>query len=110
MAPIVIGLFHVISGLVVDKATDLAKEHVDKMIDDVLPKDTKKQLDEIIKKDPAHAFKNAKEALKGAVEGKLPIIKADGSVLPIEFTVKVSYDPSSGKTVSYTHLTLPTKA
>ena len=52
---------------------------------------------EIIKKDPAHAFKNAKEALKGAVEGKLPIIKADGSVLPIEFTVKVSYDPSSGK-------------
>ena len=43
MAPIVIGLFHVISGLVVDKATDLAKEHVDKMIDDVLPKDTKKQ-------------------------------------------------------------------
>jgi len=97
MGPLAIGLFNVLTGLVVDKATDLAKEHVEKMIDDVLPKDTKKQLDEIIKKDPAHTFKNAKDALKGAVEGKLPIIKADGSILPIEFTVKVSYDPATGK-------------
>ena len=97
MMPLAIGLFNVISGLVVDRATDLAKEHVDKMINDVLPKDTKKALDKIIKEDPAHAFKDAKSALQGAVEGKLPVIKADGTVLPIEFTVKVSYDPGTGK-------------
>ena len=97
MMPLAIGLFNVISGLVVDRATDLAKEHVDKMINDVLPKDTKKALDKIIKEDPAHTFKDAKSALQGAVEGKLPVIKADGTVLPIEFTVKVSYDPGTGK-------------
>ena len=69
-------LFNVISGLVVDKATDLATEHVEEMIDDLLPDNAKKELDKIIKEDPSHTFDNAKDALMGAVEGKLPIIKA----------------------------------
>ena len=76
MLPIL--LFNVISSLVVDKATDLATEHVESMIDDLLPKDAKKELDKFIKDDPAHTFTNAKDALMGAVEGKLPIIKLMG--------------------------------
>ena len=89
-------LFNVISSLVVDKATDLATEHVESMIDDLLPDDAKKELDKFIKEDPAHTFDNAKDALMGAVEGKLPIIKADGTLKPIEMTFKVTYDPTSG--------------
>ena len=89
-------LFNVISSLVVDKATDLATEHVESMIDDLLPKDAKKELDAAIKDDPAHEFTNAKDALVAAVEGKLPIIKADGTLKPIEMTFTVKYDPTTG--------------
>ena len=64
MLPVAGLLWNVISGLVVDKATDLAKEHVDKMIDDVLPDSAKKELDKIIKADPTHTFDNAKEDLE----------------------------------------------
>ena len=89
-------LFNVISGLVIDKATDLAKEHVEGMIDDLLPKDAQKELDKAIKEDPAHEFKNAKEALMAAVEGKLPIVKADGTLKRIEKTFTVIFDPTTG--------------
>ena len=34
--------------------------------------------------------------LMGAVEGKLPIIKADGTVKPIEMTFTLKYDPTTG--------------
>ena len=34
-------LFNVVAGLVTDKAQDLAKEHVEGMIDDFLPYDAK---------------------------------------------------------------------
>ena len=90
-------LFNVISGLVVDKATDLATEHVEEMIDDLLPDNAKKEMDKIIKDDPSHTFDNAKDALMGAVEGKLPIVKADGTLKPIEFNIKVSFDPTTGE-------------
>ena len=89
-------LFNVLSSLVVDKATDLAQEHVESMIDDLLPDSAKKELDKAIKADPTHEFTNAKDALMGAVEGKLPIVKADGSLKPIEVTFTVSYDPTTG--------------
>ena len=89
-------LFNVISSLVIDKATDLATEHVESMIDDLLPDSAKKELDKAIKADPSHTFDNAKDALMGAVEGKLPIIKADGTLKPIEMTFKVTYDPTTG--------------
>ena len=89
-------LFNVISSLVVDKATDLATEHVENMIDDLLPESAKKELDKVIKDDPSHTFDNAKDALMGAVEGKLPIVKADGTLKPIEISFKVTYDPASG--------------
>ena len=89
-------LFNVISSLVVDKATDLATEHVEAMIDDLLPDSAKKVLDKGIKDDPSHTFDNAKDALMGAVEGKLPIVKADGTLKPIEMTFTVTFDPTSG--------------
>ena len=89
-------LFNVISSLVVDKATDLATEHVESMIDDLLPDSAKEELDKAIKEDPSHIFDNAKDALMGAVEGKLPILKADGTLKPIEISFKVTYDPTSG--------------
>ena len=90
-------LFNVVSSLVVDKAQDLAKEHVEKMIDDILPDDAKEELDELIKSDTAHTFESATEALQGAVEGKLPISLKDGTLKPIELNFKVKYDPNSGK-------------
>ena len=89
-------LFNVISGLVIDKATDLATEHVESMIDDLLPKEAQKELDKAIKDDPAHEFTNAKEALLAVVEGKLPIVKADGTIKPIEKTFTVTYSPTNG--------------
>ena len=96
MIPLAGMLFNVVAGLVVDKAQDLASEHVEKMIDDILPDKAKKELDKIVKEDPTHTFENAKDALMGAVEGKLPINLKDGKVLPIELTIKVKYDPTTG--------------
>ena len=90
-------LFNVISSVVVDKATDLATEHVESMIDDLLPDSAKKELDKVIKADPTHQFDTAKDALMGAAEGKLPIVKADGTLKPIEFNIKVSFDPTTGE-------------
>ena len=89
-------LFNVISGLVIDKATDLATEHVESMIDDLLPANAKKELDKAIKEDPAHQFDNAKDALMAAVEGKLPIVKADGTLKPIEKSFTLTFDPTTG--------------
>ena len=89
-------LFNVISSLVIDKATDLATEHVESMIDDLLPSSAKKELDKAIKEDPAHQFTTAKEALMAAVDGNLPIIKADGSLKPIEKTFTLTFDPTTG--------------
>jgi len=37
-------LFNVLSSLVVDKATDLAQEHVENMIEDLLPDECKKRI------------------------------------------------------------------
>ena len=96
MLPLAGMLFNVVAGLIVDKAQDLAEEHVEKMIDDILPDNAKKELDKIIKDDPAHPHANAKDALMAAVEGKLPIVKADGTIKPIELTFTVSYDPTTG--------------
>ena len=89
-------LFNVISGLVMDKAQDLAKDHVERMIDDILPDSAKKELDKVVKSYPSHTFTTAKDALMGAVEGKLPISMKDGKILPIELSIKIKYDPSTG--------------
>jgi len=97
MLPLAGMLFNVVAGLVVDKAQDLAHEHVGKMIEDVLPDKAKKELDKIIKEDPSHTFDNAQDALVAAVDGKLPVKMKDGKLLPIEMTVKVRFDPNTQK-------------
>ena len=96
MLPLAGMLFNVVASLVVDKAQDLAKDHVEKMIDDILPDKAKKELDKIVKEDPTHTFDNAKDALIGAVEGKLPINLKDGTLKPIEMTFTVTFDPTTG--------------
>ena len=96
MLPLAGLLFNVISSLVVDKATDLATEHVENMLDDILPQSAKNELDKIIKEDSHHTFTNVKDALMGAVEGKLPILKADGTLKPIEISFTIKYDPTTG--------------
>jgi hypothetical protein len=88
-------LFNVISGLVMDKATDLAQEHVEDMIDSLLPKEAKEELDELVKQDPDHPFETAKDALVAAAAGKLPILDADGILKPIEVTFTVKFDPNT---------------
>ena len=47
-------LFNVISSLVIDKATDLATEQVESMIEDLLPASAKKELDKFIKDVQGH--------------------------------------------------------
>ena len=88
-------LFNVISSLVIDKAQDLAKDHVESMINDLLPDDAKEELDELIKGDPVHPFESAKDALQAAVEGKLPILNVDGTFKPIEVSFTVKFDPNT---------------
>ena len=97
MLPLAGMLFNVVSGLVIDKASTLAKEHVEKMIDDVLPDDARAELDEIIKNDPEHTFDNANDALLAAAEQKLPIPMKDGKLLPMEIDIKVKFDPNTRK-------------
>lgn len=88
-------LFNVVSGLVMDKAQNLAKDHVGKMIDDILPDDAKEELNAMIKEDPEHEFESIEDALHGATAGKLPIKKVTGELMPIEMTVTVRFDPNT---------------
>ena len=91
-------LFNVISSLVIDltKHADDAQGSISDIVDDLIPASAKKELDKFIKDDPTHQFTNAKDALVGAVEGKLPIIKADGTLKPIEISFTIVYDPKTG--------------
>ena len=95
MLPLAGMLFNVVSGLIVDKAQTLAKDHVDKMLDDLLPDDAKEELDKIIADDTNHPHQSATEALQAAAEGKLPVPMKDGQFLPIEIDLKVRFDPNS---------------
>ena len=97
MLPLAGMFFYVVGGLVVYKAQDLAEEHVEKMIDDILPDKAKKELDKIVKNDASHNFETAKDALKGAVQGKLPVQMKDGKFLPIEMNVTLKFDPNTQK-------------
>ena len=54
-------LINVIQSLVVDKAQDLAVEHVQKAIDDNLSDNQKKLLDAVVEELPDNPFKSMKE-------------------------------------------------
>ena len=64
MLPLAGMLFNVVSGLVVDKAQNLAKDHVGKMLDDLLPDDAKEELDKLIADDPNHPHQSLKKHYK----------------------------------------------
>jgi len=56
-------LLNVIKGLVMDKAQDLATDHVQKAIDDNLSDDQKVALDAVVDAMPDNSFKSVKELL-----------------------------------------------
>ena len=95
MLPLAGMLFNVVSGLVVDKASTLAKEHVSKMLDDVLDDDAKKELDKIIEEDPNHEHASVDAMLQAAADKVLPIPMKDGKMLPIELDLKITFDPNT---------------
>lgn len=97
MLPLAGMLFNVVSGLVVDKASTLAKDHVTKMLDDVLDDDAKEELNKVIKEDPNHEHDNIDDMLQAAAEKKLPIPMKDGKLLPMEIDIKVKFDPNTRK-------------
>jgi len=97
MLPLAGMLFNVVSGLVVDKASTLAKDHVTKMLDDVLDDDAKEELNKVIKEDPNHEHDNVDDMLQAATEKKLPIPMKDGKLLPMEIDIKVKFDPNTRK-------------
>ena len=61
MLPLAGMLFNVVAGLVVDKAQDLAVEHLQKAIDDNLNDNQKKLLDAVVEEMPDNPFKSMKE-------------------------------------------------
>lgn len=83
-------LMNVITGLVADKAQDLAKDHVSKMIDDILPDNAKKALDTLVSADPTQPAKSIAEFIETGVQS------AVGAPDP-EVNIKVSFDPDTGQ-------------
>lgn len=83
-------LMNVITGLVADKAQDLAKDHVSKMLDDVLPDNAKKALDVIVSADPTQPAKSFAEFIESGVQSSVD------SPDP-EVNIKVTFDPDTGQ-------------
>jgi len=83
-------LMNVITGLVADKAQDLAKDHVSKMIDDVLPPQAKGALDAIIKADPTQAATSLTEFLDNDE-------KSTYEASDLELNLKITFNPETGK-------------
>ena len=97
MLPLAGMLFNEVSGLVVDKASTLAKDHVTKMLDDVLDDDAKEELNKVIADDPNHEHSSIDDMLQAAADKKLPIPMKDGKLLPIELDLKITFDPNTRK-------------
>lgn len=56
-------LLNIIQSLVVDKASTLAKEHVEKIMSDNLSEDQIKMIDAVVDEMPENSFKSVKEFL-----------------------------------------------
>ena len=56
-------LLNIIQTLVVDKASTLAKEHVEKVMSDNLSEDQIKMIDAVVDEMPENSFKSVKEFL-----------------------------------------------
>jgi len=56
-------LLNIIQSLVVDKASTLAKEHVEKVMSDNLSEDQIKMIDAVVDEMPENSFKSVKQFL-----------------------------------------------
>ena len=56
-------LLNVIQSLVVDQAQSLAKEHVAKVMEDILSEDQLKMVDAVVDQMPENSFKSVKDFL-----------------------------------------------
>ncbi len=56
-------LLNIIQSLVVDKASTLAKEHVEKVMQDNLSEDQIKMIDAVVEEMPENSFKSVKQFL-----------------------------------------------
>ena len=56
-------LLNIIQSLVVDKASTLAKEHVEKVMSDNLSEDQIKMIDAVVDEMPENSFKSVKQLL-----------------------------------------------
>ena len=56
-------LLNIIQSLVVDKASTLAKEHVEKVMSDNLSEDQIKMIDAVVEEMPENSFKSVKQLL-----------------------------------------------
>ena len=56
-------LLNIIQSLVVDKASTLAKEHVEKVMQDNLREDQIKMIDAVVDEMPENSFKSVKQFL-----------------------------------------------
>ena len=56
-------LLNIIQSLVVDKASTLAKEHVEKVMSDNLSEDQIKMIDAVVEEMPDNSFKSVKQFL-----------------------------------------------
>lgn len=56
-------LLNIIQSLVVDKASTLAKEHVEKVMSDNLSEDQIKMIDAVVEEMPENSFKSVKQFL-----------------------------------------------
>jgi len=56
-------LLNIIQSLVVDKASTLAKEHVEKIMSDNLSEDQIKMIDAVVDEMPENSFKSVKDFL-----------------------------------------------
>ena len=56
-------LLNVIQSLILDKATDLGKQHVEKVMSDNLSEDQIKMIDSVVDQMPENSFKSVKEFL-----------------------------------------------
>tara|TARA_Y100001938_G_C7994128_1_gene381107 strand:+ start:660 stop:848 length:189 start_codon:yes stop_codon:yes gene_type:complete len=56
-------LLNIIQSLVVDKASTLAKEHVEKVMQDNLSEDQIKMIDAVVEEMPDNSFKSVKQFL-----------------------------------------------
>lgn len=96
MLPLLIPMLtNVIGGLVADKAQDLAKEHVESMINRAIPPKAKELIDTIVKADPNNPGESMMDLISKVGDGQVELPALPDLDQDIELTVKVKFNPST---------------